>query len=104
MMLLPLRNQRPLRPIFLHWQDPGGSSKTLQMRPPEASALVRDFCPAVRPIAAVGFIVAVAGTPSPKFLANPADPAFRRTFSFAESPDSFGPPLWDWLLLAPMPR
>jgi hypothetical protein len=30
MMLLPLRNQPPLRPTFLHWQEPGGRSQMLQ--------------------------------------------------------------------------
>src|SRR5260221_2168197 len=85
MMLLPLRNQRPLRPIFLHWQDPGGSSQTVQMRPPGALAPIRDFGPAARPTAAVVFIAAVSGTPSAKFPVNPAGAAFRASFSIAES-------------------
>jgi hypothetical protein len=32
-MLVPLRNRRPVRPTFLHWQDAGGSSQPLQTRP-----------------------------------------------------------------------
>src|SRR6516165_2989925 len=85
MMLLPLRNQRPLRPIFPHWQDPGGSSQTLQMHSPGAFALVRDVCPAARPTAGAAFITAVAGTPSAKVAVNPADAGLRASFSFAES-------------------
>src|SRR5712692_10198566 len=89
MMLLPLRNQRPLRPIFVHLQDPGGSSQMLQVRTPGALVLVRGLCSAVRPDAAVVFIAAAAGAPSVKLPASPADAAFRASFSFAESARCF---------------
>jgi hypothetical protein len=85
MMLLPLRNQRPLRPIFLHRQDPGGCSQMVQERSPGAWVPVRDFCGAARPAAAAVFIVAAARARSAKFPARAAGAAFRASISFAES-------------------
>src|SRR5258708_22926972 len=89
MMWRPLRNQRPLRPIFLHWQAPGGSSQMLQVRSPGTLVLVRDCCPAALPNAAAVFAAAVfiavgAGAPSAKIPAGWADAAFCISFSFAE--------------------
>jgi hypothetical protein len=40
MMLLPLRNHPPLRPTFLHWQEPGDRSQMLQACIPGAAVFV----------------------------------------------------------------
>ena len=70
MMLLPSRNHRPVWPIFLHWQDPGGSSQTLQTRPAGASGPVGVSRLAARSATTV-FIPAVARPGSANLPARP---------------------------------
>ena len=100
-MLVPLRNQRPLRPVFLHWQDPPGSLQPLQTRPlgvwtagalrPIRSAAAVFIAVAARvaspnpPLRMAGFLAPPAGRPSANFPTNPAGHGFRLRVSFAES-------------------
>src|SRR5271165_1078411 len=100
-MLVPFRNQRPLRPVFLHWQDPGGSSQPLQTRPlgvwtdgalrPIRSAaavfvaVAATSASANPPVRMAGFIAPATGGSSANFPTNRARPDFRLRVSFAES-------------------
>src|SRR6516164_6301480 len=64
-MLVPSRNQRPVRPTFRHWQTPNGSSQMVQTRPAALSGPAGDLRRGGRPEAAAFAAAAGPGACAP---------------------------------------